>query len=337
MKKQLLIFIAAFLTAVNTFSLTAFAENDETEPQTTIATETETTTVTEIEEITDTSDPDESVSVDEFYSQSEYLQSQIDEMRQLFEENGYNIDGLTGNVEGLSGEISGLQMSLDDIYTLINTMNTQSVSNNPAALISSQQNSEVTTQSTAPKPKTETKTTTETTTTTVNSVTPNTEPNGYLVESIEKTPEKRDFITVTTRDGHVFYLVIDYEDDEKRVYFLNTVDTADLDKLMGTDTGATEKKQSKTEETETQTVDEAEQDTESVKEPQKKNNMLLYILGGAGVIVFVFLAKKKLSGGKKKFDDEDDDSGNGDDFTEEEPVIYVNEENEEKEEKEDDE
>ena len=42
-------------------------------------------------------------------------------------------------------------------------------------------------------------------------------------------------IAVTTRDDDMFYVIIDKTKKENNVYFLNEVDTADLDKLANDD------------------------------------------------------------------------------------------------------
>ena len=153
---------------------------------------------------------------------------------------------------------------------------------------------------------------------------PNTEPNGYLVEKAEKTPEKRDFITVTTRDGHIFYIVIDYEGENKNVYFLNTVDTADLKRLLESDSTAKVEETSPKNESETKTeAVKSVKETDNGETTKKKNsNLILYIIGVISVVVFVFIAKKKISKSKKNDYDDEIDS---DDFSEEEPEIYIDE------------
>lgn len=311
MRKKLLSIIILSVLALNTVGFSAYAED--TEQETTV------TTVEEViedetiaEEIIEDTEPTDTVSAEEFHNQSENLQEQIDEIRRLFEENGNN---LNLGMEGINGEIDGLQMSLNDLYTLLNTYRSQASSSN--------MNSSASPVVTSPKPTNNAATTTTTATTIV----PDTAPNAYLIEKAEKYPEERDFISVTTRDGHVFYIVIDYESEDKKVYFLNTVDTADLNRLLETGTTTAEVKKQKNENVETETKTVEPEPTEEVKtEPKKNNNLLLYIIGGVGIIVFIFIAKKKVSGGKKKYDD---DESNNDDFTEEEPEMYINEDMEE--------
>lgn len=310
MKRKILSFIMA-LSMINILPTTVWAAGQEEQ-------QTETASEEIIEDITG----DEIVSLEEFLEKNEDLQSQIDEIRQLFEDNGYSIYGLNGNVEGLSGEIDGLQMSLNDLYSLINALQTQQ--RNSSTSTASGSGSSSAPQATTPKPQT-------TTVTTTTSIVPNTEPNGYLIEKAEKYPEERDFITVTTRDGHVFYIVIDYESQNQNVYFLNTVDTADLKHLLeGNSTVTTTfnaEPENKTT-TETKAVQTTEKDTKEKNTKKKNSNTVLYIIGGIAIVAFVFIARKKVSGGKKKFDN-DNNEYSADDYTEEEPEVYVNEDNSE--------
>ena len=313
MKRKFLSFIMA-LSMISTLPTTAWAAGQEEQ-------QTEPTTEEVIEDITD----DEIVSLEEFLEKNEDLQTQIDEIRQLFEDNGYSIDGLNGNVEGLSGEIDGLQMSLNDLYRLINALQTQQRNSSTSTVSGSGSGGGSAPQSTTPKPQTTTVTATTT------AIVPNTEPNGYLIEKAEKYPEERDFITVTTRDGHVFYIVIDYESQNQNVYFLNTVDTADLKYLLDgnntiTTTFNAEPEYKTT--TETKAAKTTEKDTKEKNTKKKNSNTVLYIIGGIAIVAFVFIARKKVSGSKKKFDN-DDTEYSADDYTEEEPEVYVNEDSSE--------
>lgn len=54
--------------------------------------------------------------------------------------------------------------------------------------------------------------------------------NAQLVDDVSDN-ENLQFITVTARDGNVFYFVIDKGAQSENVYFLNTVDESDLEAL----------------------------------------------------------------------------------------------------------
>ena len=57
--------------------------------------------------------------------------------------------------------------------------------------------------------------------------------NMSLVDNVkEEDKENLDFMTVTSKDGHVFYIVIDHSSNAENVYFLNQVDESDLMALM---------------------------------------------------------------------------------------------------------
>ena len=66
--------------------------------------------------------------------------------------------------------------------------------------------------------------------------------NLSLIDDIGSSPRSgKQFITVETKNGNVFYLIIDRDDEgEETVHFLNKVDEADLLTLMGDDAPAAE-------------------------------------------------------------------------------------------------
>lgn len=159
--------------------------------------------------------------------------------------------------------------------------------------------------------------------------------NAQLVDDVSDN-ENLQFITVTARDGNVFYFVIDKGAQSENVYFLNTVDESDLEALVE----KTDKKPTATakpEQTEnTAETDLTENDTKDKKDKtekseqseqkQQKNNSGLFIIlalaaaaGIGGYYYKVILPKKKL----EQADDLDDF-----DFEDEDTETVVNEDDE---------
>lgn len=130
--------------------------------------------------------------------------------------------------------------------------------------------------------------------------------NAQLVDDISDN-ENLQFITVTARDGNVFYFVIDKGAESENVYFLNTVDESDLAALVEESDKTKTETVATPEPTETDSTAESEHKTETPEkseQPQKettRNNgfllVLLLLAGAAGVGVYYFkvvLPKKKL-------------------------------------------
>ena len=132
------------------------------------------------------------------------------------------------------------------------------------------------------------------------------------------------FIAVTTRSGDVFYVIIDNSKEENNVYFLNDVDTFDLQALLSKDDGSDTVKVGESAEIEATTESGAAEnaDSENKKESDSKQGgnytsifilLGIVVLGGIGFVIFKI---KKGGFGKKKaqtdlldddFDDEFDD------------------------------
>ena len=124
-----------------------------------------------------------------------------------------------------------------------------------------------------------------------------TDGNATLIKSerIVYNSEEMQFIAVTTKDGHVFYVLINYsaENAEDQVFFLNKVDDYDLYALLYAGAEDDDEKKKIT----------PEQAAQAKPVPMNKNSMMLVFgaialigVGGAGF----FLMKKKNGGGNSK-------------------------------------
>ena len=134
------------------------------------------------------------------------------------------------------------------------------------------------------------------------------EGNLTLVDDVGKTTGAgKQFVTMVTKNGTYFYLVIDRDDKgESTVHFLNQVDERDLFSLMDEDEAAAMKEDLAAEEAAKQAAENppvatpSETETE-VQEPEKKPAssmlpaliVLILVLGGGGAFFFLQLTKKK--------------------------------------------
>lgn len=137
--------------------------------------------------------------------------------------------------------------------------------------------------------------------------------NMSLLDDVGSDAAKElEYMTVQTRNGKVFYLVIDRSTDTENVYFLNQVDAADLMAIMEDsekEAYETSKKEEVTgiPETPVEEPEETEEVPETPKaEPQTDNLALFGVIGVVAAAViggYVFMKKK----GKKDGADLEDD------------------------------
>lgn len=148
--------------------------------------------------------------------------------------------------------------------------------------------------------------------------------NLTLVDDIgSSTGEGQQFITLVTKSGNYFYLIIDRDaDGDENVHFLNMVDEADLFALMDEDQVASyqaELEAAKTEETVTTTTvvdptitEDAEEDTEAEETVTEKKSvnvlpiaLVLVILVACGGGYFYMQTRKKKTTSQKPDPDAD--------------------------------
>ena len=164
-----------------------------------------------------------------------------------------------------------------------------------------------------------------------------TDGNATLIKSekIVYDSEEMQFIAVTTKDGHVFYVLINYsaENDENQVFFLNKVDDYDLYALLYAGAESDDEKEnitpeqafeaaqaangrvqvdSSTDMAETEdSTDETSEGGQVTAQPNNMNNIYLLlgavVLIGAGAAGFFFMKKKNSSKTTVKETAEDED------------------------------
>lgn len=129
--------------------------------------------------------------------------------------------------------------------------------------------------------------------------------NAELMDNVTDN-ENLQFITVTARDGNVFYIIIDKGSTSENVYFLNTVDESDLAALVEDYAPEQSTEQQQPEPSGEPDAEQAEPEQEQPEQPEPETEqsngsflflIVLVLIGGAGLAVYyfkVFRPKKKL-------------------------------------------
>lgn len=171
--------------------------------------------------------------------------------------------------------------------------------------------------------------------------------NLTLVDDLgEKTGEGQQFITLVTRAGNYFYLIIDRnEKGEETVHFLNMVDERDLFSLMDEDEASALAAQMEAEKAAQEAAvttpatpsDQEKEPVEPEKEEKPARNMLpalialLVLLGGGGAFAYMQLKGKKQQEAERPDPDADYEDEDMSDYdmpeTEEEAEASEEEEN----------
>lgn len=145
------------------------------------------------------------------------------------------------------------------------------------------------------------------------------------------------FISVATKDGHVFYIIIDYTDkDGDNVYFLNKVDDFDMYRLLyagqedDEDTNIVEEYEAKQGNTAVASPSGQKQGTvktEATTPTEPADNpsgglsaeFLMYLIGGSvfvlALVIFLILRVRSIKKNRIPTDDFDDDDDDDDDIT----------------------
>lgn len=145
------------------------------------------------------------------------------------------------------------------------------------------------------------------------------EGNLTLVDDITSEKTGKQFITVVSKNGNYFYIIIDRDDEgENTVHFLNLVDEADLLNLMDEedaqailDADAKEAEERAAREQAAREAEEAASrpQAEQVQEEKKPVNWIpaaiCVMLAGIGVVVFFLIRMKKKTDPAEQFPDPD--------------------------------
>lgn len=137
--------------------------------------------------------------------------------------------------------------------------------------------------------------------------------NLTLVDDVEETGEKNvQYMTVQTRNGEYFYMIVDKTGNTENVYFLNMVDERDLKAILS-------EEEEEIIEEEKPIIPEIEINPEIEEEPSKEPEkarvsflpLIFFLIIGIGVVAGYYFLKikpgKEAKGSEDEFDFEDDE------------------------------
>lgn len=142
-------------------------------------------------------------------------------------------------------------------------------------------------------------------------------PDGNLTLVDDSKSGDKEFITVQTKDGNTFYLIIDRASGEDNVYFLNLVDEEDLLALIDDETFVSEYKNGAADTEDTGLEETAASEPEVTAEPAEKASeakssgpllvivLIMLLAGGAAVWFFKFRKPNPSAKGPTDLDDYD--------------------------------
>jgi hypothetical protein len=165
-----------------------------------------------------------------------------------------------------------------------------------------------------------------------------TDGTGTVIENSTDTPEKREFFTIKTPAGNVFYIVVDKQKTGENVYLLTPVTEADLAALAGSKTASTITGGSTVSRPEPDsTVSEApsassrpavsqasESKTEKVPQAQQPGNdtgtivlvvLAVLIVGGAGFYFKIYRPRHEMGGTEDDAEEPEEKSPDADEGT----------------------
>lgn len=155
------------------------------------------------------------------------------------------------------------------------------------------------------------------------------EGNSMLADRVHFEGGDKELITIATRDGSIFYIIIDNTaPDGSNVFFLNKVDVSDLMAIINSDNATTETKVSEKvvekKDDEVEVVSETNEEgeeiaSESTKPVKKDSSLSLLIIMVVAIVVIAglywFFKIKPGKGQHKGFDDDfEDDEDDEDEY-----------------------